>query len=295
MDYNKLFEEKYRDTFQSLEHFVNNEFKSSKEDDEDERDYQETYNEVRSKIDDWKNQHFETSKLLSNLEIYRYFTSKNNKATLPEFLFPGVLGRKTKKFFLEKHSEGEYSSFIEDLAENKAYTDVVDIINNYDRYIELVYKDKKWKTIDLTKFDHNYQSAEYFINLHKKIYPPRNQSNGKKDYSLKIEQTKNLLNKFDEDEKVFLIKLFYDKYVENKNTLTRTEFIKFSHVISEIKDISIFYKQPQYSSTYNLFQKDYEYFSLLEDKNFFKILINKLNAVGLKSIKTQVKILESKY
>ena len=41
MDYSKIFEEKYQSIFQNLETFVNSKFKSSKEDVQDERDYQE--------------------------------------------------------------------------------------------------------------------------------------------------------------------------------------------------------------------------------------------------------------
>ena len=217
MDYSKIFEEKYQDTFQRLENFVNSEFKSSKEDDEDERDFQETYNEVKPKLEEWRSQHFEKSSLKPNVEIYNYFTSRNNKVNFPEHLFPGVLERKTKKLFLEKHSEADYPAFIDDLAENKAYQDVIDIVNNYYKYFDLVYKDKKWKPIDLTRFDHNYESADYFLKLHTKIYTPRTSSNNKteKDYSQDIFITNQRLESFTDEEKIFLIKVFHEKIIKS--------------------------------------------------------------------------------
>ena len=169
MDYSILFEEKYKETLGKLERFVNNEFKSSKENDDDERDFRETYNEVRAKLEEWRSQQFDTSSLKTDLEIYKHFTTQNNKVSFPKFLFPGVLERKTKKLFVEKHKEAEYSVFVEELSENKAYQDVIDIVNNYDKYFDLVYRDKKWKPIDFSRYDQNYESAEYFFKHYKKM------------------------------------------------------------------------------------------------------------------------------
>lgn len=295
MDYSKIFEENYQETFHHLEKFVNNEFQSSKEKDEDEREFSETCNEINSQLAEWKNQHFEQYSLKTKIETYKYFKSRN-KVTFPEFLLPGVLERKTKTLFLENYSEKDYTAFIQVLAENKAYEDITDITHNYDKYFDLVYRDKKWKLIDLTKYDINFESADYFLKLHKKIFPPANQANiaRKKDYSQEIRHTKNILNKFSEEEKIFLVKLFFEQFIAIRSALDKTEFIKFSQVISGIEDLSIFYKRPQNSSFYDLTNKDYEYFSRLDKGNFFKILINKLDAAGLKSIKAQVRILQSR-
>ena len=295
MDYSKIFEDKYHKTFQYLENFVNDEFKSSMEKDEDEREFTETCNEINSQLAEWKNQHFEQSTLNTKIETYKYFKSRN-RVTFPDFLFPGVLERKTKTLFLENSSEKDYTAFIQVLAENKAYEDITDITHNYDKYFDLVYRDKKWKLIDLTKYDINFESADYFLKLQKKIFPPANQANTsrKKDYSQEIRHTKNLLNKFSEEEKIFLVKLFFEQFKDIRSGLDKTEFIKFSQVISGIEDLSIFYKRPQNSRLYNLTQKNNHHFSQLEEGNFLKILINKLDAAGLKSIKAQVKILQSR-
>jgi len=295
MDYSKIFEDKYQQTFQQLEEFLNIEFKSTKENDEDERDFIETLNDVKFKLEQWKTVQFEKSTLKAEIETYNYFTSRN-KVTFPECIIPGILARKTGKLFLENHSEEDYSAFIKDLAENKAYKDIIDVTNNYDKYFDLVYRDKKWKLIDLTKYDINFESADYFLKLHKKIFPPSHQTNTsrKKDYSQEIDNTKNLLNKFSNEEKIFLVKLFYEQFIVIRSGLDKTEFIKFSQVISGIEDLSIFYKKPQVSGFYNLTKKNNHYFSQLDGGNFFKILINKLDAVGLKSIKAQVRILQSK-
>jgi len=295
MDYSKIFEDNYHETFQYLENFVNDEFKSSMEKDEDEREFTETCNEINSQLAEWKNQHFEQSTLNTKIETYKYFKSRN-RVTFPDFLFPGVLERKTKTLFLENSSEKDYTAFIQVLAENKAYEDITDITHNYDKYFDLVYRDKKWKLIDLTKYDINFESADYFLMLQKKIFPPANQTNTsrKKDYSQEIRHTKNLLNKFSEEEKIFLVKLFFEQFKDIRSGLDKTEFIKFSQVISGIEDLSIFYKRPQNSRLYNLTQKNNHHFSQLEKGDFFKILINKLDAAGLKSIKAQVKILQSR-
>ncbi|QCY68365.1 hypothetical protein FHG64_02580 [Antarcticibacterium flavum] len=232
---------------------------------------------------------------MSNLEIYRYFTSKNNKATFPEFLFPGVLGRKTKKLFLEKHSETDYPAFVEDLAENKAFEDIIDIANNYYKYFDLVYKDKKWKPIDLTKFDHNYESAEYFLKLHKKIYPPPKTigSKIKRDYTEDIAKTKQLLSSFKEEEKIFLLKVFHDRILTSRKGMDKTELIRFSHVLSGIKDLSIFYKVAGDAQSYTLFQKKYPHFVNMQNGKFCQTLINKLDASNLYSLKAEVKLIES--
>ena len=295
MDYRKIFEDKYQQTFQHLEEFLNIEFKSSKENDEDEREFLETYNEVRSKLEEWRSQQFETSTLKAEIETYNYFTSRN-KVTFPEFIIPGILARKTGKLFLENHSGEDYLFFIKDLAENKAYKDIIDVTNNYDKYFDLVYQDEKWKWITLSHYDRNFESDENFIKLHKKIFPPAIQANTsrKKDYSQEIDNTKNLLNKFSEEEKIFLVKLFYEQFIDFKPGLDKTEFIKFSQVISGIEDLSMFYRKAPNSSFYDLTKKDYEYFSRLDKGSFFKILINKLDAAGLKSIKAQVRILQSR-
>jgi len=295
MDYSKIFEDNYHETFQYLENFVNDEFKSSMEKDEDEREFTETCNEINSQLAEWKNQHFEQSSLKTKIETYKYFKSRN-KVTFPDFLLPGVLERKTKTLFLENYSEKDYTVFIRELAENKAYEDITDITHNYDKYFDLVYRDKKWKWIDLTKYDINFESADYFLKLHKKIYPPSHQtkSSKKRDYSLEIDETIRLLNKFSDEEKIFLVKLFYEQFIVIRSGLDKTEFIKFSQVISGIEDLSIFYKIPQNSRLYNLTQKNNHHFSQLEEGNFLKILINKLDAAGLKSIKAQVKILQSR-
>ncbi len=295
MDYSNIFEDNYHETFQYLENFVNDEFKSSMEKDEDEREFTETLNYINSQLAEWKNQHFEQSSLKTKIETYKYFKSRN-RVTFPDFLFPGVLERKTKTLFLENSSEKDYTAFIQVLAENKAYEDITDITHNYDKYFDLVYRDKKWKLIDLTKYDINFESADYFLMLQKKIFPPANQTNTsrKKDYSQEIRHTKNLLNKFSEEEKIFLVKLFFEQFKDIRSGLDKTEFIKFSQVISGIEDLSIFYKRPQNSRLYNLTQKNNHHFSQLEKGDFFKILINKLDAAGLKSIKAQVKILQSR-
>src|SRR5690606_7156851 len=158
-----------------------------------------------------------------------------------------------------KHSEAEYISFIEDLAENKAYNDVINITSNYDKYIDLVYKDKKWKPIDLSKYDQNDESTEYFLNLHKKIYPPLKTigSKTKKDYTEKIAQTKQLLNSFKDEEKIFLLKVFYDRILTSRKGMDKTELIRFSLVLSGIKDLSIFYKEAGDAQSYTLFKKKY--------------------------------------
>ncbi|WZL88766.1 hypothetical protein VS868_14305 [Salinimicrobium sp. 3283s] len=295
MDYSELFEEKYQEVFQQLEKFVNSEFRSSKEDDEDERDFLETYNEVKLNLEEWRNQHFEKSSLKSDFEIYQYFTSRNNKANFPEHLFPGVLERKTKTLFLEKRSEAEYPAFIEDLAENKAFKDIIDIANNYYKYFDLVYKDKKWKPIDLTKFDHNYESAEYFLKLHRKIYTQRKVigSTTKKDYTKEIAQTKQLLSSFEEEEKIFLLKVFHDRILTARKGMDKTELIRFSHVLSGIKDLSIFYKVAGDAQTYTLFHKKYPHFVNLQNGKFYQTLINRLDASKLYSLKAEVKLIES--
>lgn len=293
MDYSKLFEEKYQDTFQRLENFVNSEFKSSKEDDEDERDFRETYNEVRSQLAEWRSQHFETSSVKPENEIYHYFTSRNNKVSFPENLFPGILERKTKELFLEKHSEAKYLTFVEELAENKAYQDVIDIVNNYDKYIDLVYRDKKWKDISLSEYDRNFESSEPFLKLHKKIYPSNLQSSGKKDYSQKIEETKLRLASFTQEEKIFLLKVFYQEIVFHTG-LGRTEFIKFSYVVSGIDDLSIFYKKAESAKSYNLFQRDYDHFFKFKNGKFLEILINKLEKLGLVRLESEVRLIQSK-
>ena len=294
MDYSILFEEKYKETFQRLESFVNHEFESSKENDEDERDFRETYNEVRSKLEEWRSQQFETSTLQAEIETYNYFTSRN-KVTFPEFLFPGVLERKTKKLFLEKHTEAEYFVFIEELAENKAYQDVIDIVNNYDKYFDLVYRDK-WEPINFSRYDQNYESADYFLILHKKIWPQSERTVGKtkKDYSQEMAQTKQRLKSFTEEEKVFLIKLFFDSILSSRKGMDKTELMKFALVTAGIKDVSIFYKQADYVQSYTLLKKSYDHFSRIEEGKFFQILINKLDSLGLKTIKAEIKILQSK-
>lgn len=296
MDYSKLFEEKYQDTFLNLENFVNSEFKSSKEDDDDERDYLETYNEVRSKLEEWRNQHFENSSLKPDVEIYNYFTSRNNKVSFPEYLFPGVLERKTKKLFLEKHPEAEYTAFIEELAENKGYKDFIDITNNYDKYIELVYKDKKWKPIEFDKFDHNYESAEYFLKLHRKIYPPPKPtgSKTKKDYSKEITETKQRLESFTDEEKIFLLRVFHENIVKSNKGIDKTEFMRFSHITSGIKDQSIFYKTADRVESYTIMKKDFDYFSKLDEGRFFQHLINRLEKLGMPVMKAEIKMIQSK-
>ncbi len=288
MDYSIVFEEKYKETLEQLERFVNSEFKSSKENDEDERDFRETYNEVRAKLEDWRSQQFDTSSLQTEMEIYKYFTTQNNKVSFPEFLFPGVLERKTKKLFVEKHKEAEYSVFVEELSENKAYQDVIDVVNNYDKYFDLVYRDKKWKPIDLSMYDQNYESSEYFLKLHKKIWPPSYQIEGKKDYTREIEQTRQQLESFTEEEKIFLLKLFFEKILTSRIGMDKTEFIKFSQVISGIEDLSIFYKKAQDVKSYTLFKKKYDKFSKLDKGYFFQNLINKLDAVGLQTMKIEI-------
>ena len=288
MDYSKLFEDTYKQKFQELEIFVDGEFQSSKENEEDERDFLDTYNEVKSQLEEWKTQHFETSSLKTKMEIYKYFTNQNDKVSFPEFLFPGVLERKTKKLFLENHSEEDYSAFIKELAENKAYQDVIDIVNNYHKYFDLVYRDKKWKPIDLARYDQNYESAEYFLKLHKKIWPPSYQTEGKKDYTREIEQTRQQLESFTEEEKIFLLKLFFEKILTSRIGMDKTEFIKFSQVISGIEDLSIFYKKAQDVKSYTLFKKKYVKFSKLDKGYFFQTLINKLDAVGLQTMKIEI-------
>ena len=268
MDYSKIFEEKYQATFQNLENFVNSEFKSSKEDDEDERDYQETYNEVRSKLEEWRSQHFENSSLKPNVEIYNYFTSRNNKVTFPEHLFPGVLERKTKKLFLEKHSEADYPAFIDDLAENKAYQDIIDIVNNYDKYFDLVYKDKKWKPIDLTNFDHNYESAEYFLKLHKKIYPPTNihRQQNKKDYTRGNCQTKQRLNLLKRKKKFFCSRCFTKDYT--KRTWIKQSLLSFAMLFPALKIYPFSIKKLRVLNPTICFRKNIDYFIKLEKGKF---------------------------
>jgi len=295
MDYSKIFEENYQETFHHLEKFVNNEFQSSKEKDEDEREFSETCNEINSQLAEWKNQHFEQSSLKTKIETYKYFKSRN-KVTFPEFLLPGVLERKTKTLFLENYSEKDYTAFIQVLAENKAYEDITDITHNYDKYFDLVYRDKKWKPIDLARFDHNYESAEYFLKLHKKIWPQseQNGSKTKRDYSQEMAQTKQRLKSFTEEEKIFLIKLFFDSILSSRKGMDKTELMKFALVTAGIKDVSIFYKQADYVQSYTLLKKSYDHFSRIEEGEFFQILINKLDSLGLKTIKAEIKILQSK-
>lgn len=287
MDYSKIFEDKYQQTFQHLEEFLNIEFKSTKENDEDERDFIETLNDVKFKLEQGKTDQFEKSTLKAEIETYNYFTSRN-KVTFPECLIPGILARKTMKLFLENHSEEDYSAFIKELAENKAYQDVIDIVNNYDKYFDLVYRDKKWKPIDLARYDQNYESAEYFLKLHKKIWPPSYQTEGKKDYTREIEQTRQQLESFTEEEKIFLLKLFFEKILTSRIGMDKTEFIKFSQVISGIEDLSIFYKKAQDVRSYTLFKKKYVKFSKLDKGYFFQTLINKLDAVGLQTMKIEI-------
>ncbi len=296
MDYNKLFQEKYQETFQQLENLVNSEFKSSKEDDEDERDYFETYNELNAKLEERRSQRFETSSLKTEIEIYEYFTTRNNKVNFPEILFPGVLERKTKKLFIEKHNEAEYPVFIEELAENKAYQDVIDITNNYDKYIDLVYRDKKWKWIDFSGYDRNYESAEYYDNLFAKIYPTPNQtgSKTKRDYRDEVYQTKQRLKTFTEEEKIFLIKICYENIVLTRKGLDKTEFMKLCQIVSGIEDLSIFYQDAQNSKSYSLLKKKYDYFLKLEAGQFLPILINKLEILGLPGMKAEVRMIQSK-
>lgn len=296
MEYRKIFEDKYQRKFQELEAFVNAEFQSSKEDDEDERDYRETYNEVKSKLEEWRSQHFEKSSLQPDVEIYKYFTSRNNKVTFPENLVQGVLERKTKKLFLEKHNETEYLVFIQDLAENKAYEDVINVVNNYDKYIHLVYQDKKWKPIDLSRFDQNYESAEYFLKLHKKIYPPPKPTGSKikKDYSKGIAETKQRLESFSDEEKIFLLKVFYEKILQSKKGMDKTEFMRFSHLTSGIKDQSIFYKEAASAESYTLIKKNFDYFGKLDEGKFYQLLINKLEKLGMPVIKAEIKMIQSK-
>ncbi|MFN4764601.1 hypothetical protein ACKGJN_15840 [Gillisia sp. Q332] len=295
MDYSIVFEEKYTETLEQLERFVNSEFKSSKENDEDERDFRETYNEVRAKLEEWRSQQFDTSSLQTEMEIYKYFTTQNNKVSFPEFLFPGVLERKTKKLFVEKHKEAEYSVFVEELSENKAYQDVIDVVNNYDKYFDLVYRDKKWKPIDFSRYDQNYESAEYFLNLHKKIWPQleRSGSKTKRDYSQEIAQTKERLKAFTQEEKIFLLKVFYQEIIFHKG-LGRTEFIKFSYVVSGIDDLSIFYKKAESAQSYNLFQRDYDHFFKFKNGKFLEMLINKLDKLGLIRLESEVRMIQSK-
>lgn len=296
MDYSKLFEEKYQETFRRLESFVNSEFKSSKEKIEDERDFRETYNEVRSQLEEWRSQHFEKSEIKTEIETYRYFTSQNNKVTFPEYLFPGVLERKTKKLFLEKHSEAKYPAFIEELAENKAYQDVIDVINNYDKYFDLLYRDKKWKDLALTEYDRNYESSSHYIDLHRKIYPPTNHTakSIKRDFSEEIAQTKLQLKAFTEEEKLFLIKVCFEKILVTQKGLDKTEFMKLCQIVSGIEDFSIFYQDAQNAKSYSLLKKKYDYFKKLEAGEFLQILINKLDALGMTGMKAEVKIIQSK-
>jgi len=295
MDYRKIFEDNYDETFQHLEKFVNNEFQSSKEKDEDEREFSETCNDINSKLAEWKNQHFEQSSLKTRIETYKYFKSRN-KVTFPDFLFPGVLERKTKKLFLENYSEKDYTVFIRELAENKAYEDITDITHNYDKYFDLVYRDKKWKWIDLTKYDINFESADYFLKLHKKIFPPFHQTitSKKKDYSQEIEETKLRLKSFTEQEKIFLLKVFYEKILFPKKSIGKSELIKFSHVISGIEDLSILYKNADSAKSYTLFKRDFEHFKKFEKGKFFQILINNLETLGLKTLKAEVQLIQSK-
>jgi len=296
MDYSKLFEDTYKQKFQEVEIFVNGQFKSSKGNEEDERDFLETYNEVKSQLEEWKTQHFEKSSLKTEIETYRYFTTRNNKATFPEYLFPGVLDQKTKKLFLEKHSEAEYSSFIEDLAENKVYQHVIDIINNYDKYFDLIYRGKKWKRIALTEYDRNYESSPHYLNLHRKIFPPTNHivSTTKRDFSEEIAQTQQRLKNFTEEEKLFLIKVCYENIVLSRKGLDKTEFMKLCQIISGIEDLSIFYQDAQNSKSYSLLKKKYDYFIKLEAGEFLQILINKLEILGLTGMKAEVKMIQSK-
>ena len=294
MDYSKIFEDNYHKTFQYLENFVNDEFKSSKEKDEDEREFTETLNYINSQLAEWKIQHFEQSSLKTKIETYKYFKSRN-KVTFPDFLFPGVLERKTKTLFLENYSEKDYTAFIQVLAENKAYEDITDITHNYDKYFDLVYRDKKWKWIDLTKYDINFESSDYFLKLHKKIWPQseRTGSKTKRDYSQKIAQTKQRLKAFTQEEKIFLLKVFYQEIIFHKG-LGRTEFIKFSYVVSGIDDLSIFYKKAESAQSYNLFQRDYVHFFKFKNGKFLEILINKLEILGLIRLESEVRMIQSK-
>ncbi len=295
MDYSILFEKKYKETLEQLGRFVNSEFKSSKENDEDERDFRETYNEVRSKLEEWRSQQFDTSSLKTELVIYKYFTTQNNKVSFPEFLFPGVLKRKTKKLFVEKHKEVEYSDFVEELSENKAYQDVIDIVNNYDKYFNLVYRDKKWKPIDFSRYDPNYESAEYFLKLHKKIYPTLEPTGRKteKDYTEDIAETKKRLESFTDEEKIFLLKVFHEKIVKTNKGIDKTELMRFSHVTSGINDQSIFYKKADRVESYTLIKNDYTYFGKLDEGKFYQHLINRLEKLGMPVIKAEIKMIQS--
>jgi len=295
MDYSKIFEDTYKQKFQELEIFVNGEFQSSKGNEEDERDFLETYNEVQSQLEKCKTRHFEKSCLISEIETYKYFTSKN-EVTFPHFLFPGVLERKTKKLFLENRPEENYSSFIRELAENKAYKEVINIFNVYYKYFDLAYRDKKWKEIALSDFDRNFESSEVYLKLQKKIYPPSNRtgSNKKKDYSLEIDQTKQRLKSFTEEEKIFLIKVCYENIVLTRKGLDKTEFMKFCQIVSGIEDLSIFYQDAQNSKSYSLLKKKYDYFLKLEAGEFLQILINKLEILGLTGMKAEIKLIQSK-
>ena len=70
--------------------------------------------------------------------------------------------------------------------------------------------------------------------------------------------------------------------------------MRFCHVISGIKDQSIFYKTADRVESYTLIKKNFDYFGKMDEGKFFQHLINRLEKLNMPVIKAEIKMIQSK-
>jgi hypothetical protein len=233
-------------------------------------------------------------------------------------IIKSVLEREVKLVFLGECYK-TYASLIREIAINNAILNVKSHLNSYYDYYELVYKLNKYDYIYLIPFEgYVYENSEEFkkmLKIKKKLdlkTSDRLKKHQEKESSQdsrfligdkrKVSNSKrnndslNIVESFDEDERMLIANVFHTSLVQSKlKNLHLTSFLKITKIIGFYKDDSIFLGKAQGSTVYSKANKGLDYYT--SDTSKIKLLdstISKLDNLNLKDISYVLKSLRFK-
>jgi hypothetical protein len=248
-----LFKNKYDNIFETKHDILKHEFENIH--------YRENLNNVYLRLIAQFSKQIKTieeEKIIKlTLEVFSKNTSKLIGSNLLE-LVEKFLDQKLEQLLEDENQLHKRKQIIEQIALYFSLKQIKSNLNaNRDTYAFMI------KLNDFSEFTIN---DIYDVNrtltekLRLKIYPEKNKIKNikrRKDYSKDIEDTKEYLNMFDDNEKKYLLKAFYNylsrnfnknAYSDFKTIIPATEFAKLTLIISNIKEPDIFYKTADKSS-----------------------------------------------
>ena len=219
--------------------------------------------------------------------IYDY-TENKEELTLKNNVYPAYL--KIKNFQLP--SNYSFNKFLSDFGTLKGLIDVVKKFQENSNQYQKMYEQNDLRDFKIIEQENIVIKDSQLLQQDSTVLNEGTKNDSKKNTELEkeIETLKFNISKLTEDEKVFLLHVYYNSTIK----IPLTEYAKLMIIINNLDDFSIFTLGSTNNRFYDKLNKGINYYSTIPQRNFINSVMQKLEPFGLTNVNKALNLIKSK-